>query len=119
MTTVSIVSKEKPRWRDPGGPTREEIMEKLRAERVDTVDKLVDKLLAYRKSNPPHKPNHADFLGSILASPETRPKSLKPLTHRPPQVPLYVDGVAIDPKDISRFDGRPLEFVITKQPSGG
>jgi len=110
--------KENVQWRHPSGPSREELMERLREEGVDTVDKVVDKLLAFRKSNPPSKRQEGAFLGSILANPGTRPKGLKQVTHYPPQVPLYVDGVAIDGKDISQFDGRPLEFVVTKQPNG-
>jgi hypothetical protein len=92
--------------------SRAEIMKKLGDEGVDTVDKLVDKLLTFQRSNPPRRPNQEPLLGSMLASPETRPKGLKPLIHQPPQVPLYVDGEAIDPKDITRFDGRPLEFMV-------
>ena len=100
---------------DPTGMSRQEIMRRLSEEGVDTVDKLVDKLLLFRDSKPPRKPNQESGLGSILASPDTLPKRLKPIIHQPPQVPLYVDGVEIDPKDISQFDGRPLEFLIVNK----
>ena len=98
------------------GMSRPEIMKKLSEEGVDTVDKLVDRLLAFRKSNPPRKPGQEPLLGSILANPAALPKGLKPVTHQAPQVPLFVDGAAIDPKDISQFDGRPLEFLIVDKP---
>jgi len=109
------MSKEKSQWPDPEGLSHKEIMEKLHAEGVDTVDKLVEKLLENRKLNFPRKPQSDAFPGRILAHPEIRPKALKPITHQPPKIPLYVDGVDIDPKDISRYNGRPLEFVVAKQ----
>jgi hypothetical protein len=112
------MSKGRPQRRDLAGPSKKQIMERLHAEGVDTVEKLVEKLLSYRASNAPRRPHGDAFPGSLLANRETRPKGLKGITHQPPKVPLYVDGVGVDPRDISRFDGRPLEFVVAKQRGG-
>ena len=38
--------------------------------------------------------------------------------HRVPELPVRIDGVLYDPKDIGRFDGQPLHFVAVPKKSG-
>lgn len=103
--------------REAHGPSRKEILARLQAEGVETTEKLVDRLLASRHSHD-LKPNNEIGFGSIFASVNARPKGQKPINYQPPKVPLYIDGVSVDPKDISRFDAQPLEFVATKLTDG-
>jgi hypothetical protein len=96
-------------FRNPDRPSRGEAIEALRAEGVDTVEGLVDRLLAFRHPLPRLTRGE-----SVLARTEAQPATLENIYYQPPQVPLYVDGVSVDPADISRFNGQVLNFVVTK-----
>jgi hypothetical protein len=51
----------------------------------------------------------SDF--SLLRRPP-RPEVEGSIVHVPPRLPFVVNGTLYDPKDIARFDGRELHFVI-------
>jgi hypothetical protein len=99
----------------PDEMSQSEVIEKLQAEGVDPVQKLVDRLLAFRAISPRSTTAPGE---SLLARREPTPEELKSIHYTPPQVPLYVDGVSIEPAAISRFDGQILNFVIAKPPGG-
>jgi hypothetical protein len=99
----------------PNEMSREEVIKKLHAEGVDTVEKLVDRLLAFR-AEPPH--STMTPIESVLPRKDLTPAELKNIHYTPPQVPLYIDGFSVEPAAISRFDGQVLNFVIAKLPGG-
>ncbi len=100
---------------EAGRPSRAEIMEALKAEGVESVEKLVDRLLESRKSVHPSGRGRGE---SVLAHQTARPSGKKKIAYHAPQVPLFVDGVSIDPADISRFDGQNLHFVVGSPAAG-
>ena len=50
----------------------------------------------------------------LWAVDERRAPNLE-IRHRPPKIPFYHHGVQMEPKDISRFDGRPLHFIVVQE----
>jgi hypothetical protein len=99
----------------PNEMSRAEIIKKLQGDGVDTIEKLVDRLLAFqavpaRSTVTPAK--------SALSRGDPTPEQLKNIHYTPPQVPLYIDGVSVEPAAISGFDGQILNFVIAKIPGG-
>ena len=97
------------------GLEREEIIENLRKEGLNTLDDLVDRML----KEPPS-------LARLLtpATPISRKglpprvKGSKELVRRRPEIPFFVDGVQHDPADIKRYDGQSLDFLATNNPKG-
>jgi hypothetical protein len=93
---------------------REDMLKRLKAEGVKSVPELVDRVLAFRKSStddPGPKP-----LLTSGALPRDK-KDRKELIHRPPLVPLYIDGAPVKASRISQFNGRPLHFVVVTLPN--
>jgi hypothetical protein len=85
----------------------EDVLEALQAEGIESYERLVDELIraARRAGTPPQR------LGLEVLARETSPQLVERIVHRVPQVPLTVDGIAIEPQEISRFDGQALDFV--------
>ncbi|WP_410608301.1 hypothetical protein [Amycolatopsis sp. lyj-109] len=52
------------------------------------------------------------FAGAAHATPQDQGASKQGLVHAEPKVPVIVDGVRYEPKEIHRFDGRELYFVL-------
>jgi hypothetical protein len=107
---IKELLKRHPHGRLPRG----EIIKALRADGVDTVPKLVDLLLTVNDRRSLQPVAGPVLAGAALAIKEAAPTELEKIVHRPPRVPLYVDGVNLKPSEISQFDGRPLHFVVTK-----
>jgi hypothetical protein len=105
--------------RETGKPLREKILMALSAEGVDTIPELIDRLLAFQNSMPRKPHDGALPAGHAL----TRMDRLQPgrteIVHRPPLVPLYVDGLAVEPADIVQFNGEALHFLVSKLPQEG
>jgi hypothetical protein len=87
--------------------TTEEMLSALRAEGIGSYERLVEELVraVRRAGTPPQQ------LGIDVLARETPSALAERVVHRVPQVPLTVDGVGIQPEEISRFDGRVLHFV--------
>jgi hypothetical protein len=99
---------------------RAKIVRELAADGVDTVPKLVDRLLDLQESQLRKPHPGAVPTATVLAKMGVPSPGLKKIVHRPPKIPLYVDGVLLDPADISRFNGQPLHFVVgAKNPVEG
>lgn len=99
----------------PNEMSREDVLKKLHAEGVDTVEKVVDRLFAVRGVTPPSTTTPGRSL-PVRRSPT--PEELKNIHYTPPEVPLYIDGVSAQPATISEFDGQILNFVIARPPGG-
>jgi hypothetical protein len=57
----------------------------------------------------------------VTAIPKARraaPPTPSAIRHRPPECPLFIDGVAHDPADIVRYDGTPLHMTVTETADG-
>jgi hypothetical protein len=91
-------------------------MKALRAEGVDTIEALVEQMISSRHSR--SRPRVA-VNEKLFARQDSRQSGLKGLTHQPPQVPLHVDGVLVDPSDIVQFNGQPLHYVLTRASGAG
>jgi hypothetical protein len=111
--------KEALRRHETGEPLREEILRALSADGGDPMPQLVDRLLAFQNSRQRKLHDGALPAGNALARIDRPPPERKEIVHRPPQVPLYVDGVAIEPTEIVRFNGQALHFVVSKLPREG
>jgi hypothetical protein len=95
---------------------RREISDELRARGVDTVPEVVDLMVAGREAQ---RRNRFATPVPIGRRPRVATPPRKSLVHRPPRVPLYIDAVARDPADISRFDGQRLVYVASKSADAG
>ncbi|GAA3250204.1 hypothetical protein [Nonomuraea helvata] len=88
-----------------GGLNEADVLALLRDQGITTLETLVSKAVNAPRSAPPVKMDTAQAL--------SRPKaaSSQPVTHPAPAMAVVVDGVEHDPRDLSRFDGRPLTYI--------
>jgi hypothetical protein len=75
---------------------------------LEGVAKLMLKMLKKDSEIQKTEPYPVDF---ALLGKRTPPDIARSITHRTPKVPFLLDGVAYNPKDISRFDGQALLFT--------
>jgi len=61
------------------------------------------------------EPHAIDFAPLAKLTPQDVARAI---THVVPRIPFILDGVAFEPKDISRFNGRALIFTPLVQPDG-
>ncbi|WP_049567614.1 hypothetical protein [Nonomuraea sp. SBT364] len=95
-----------------GGLTEDDVLAVLDEAGITTLESLVQRALA---TPPPARPEPIDSL-RLLGPAAPAPAADAPLSHRPPQVAVVVDGVEYDPADITRFDGQMLTFVADGSP---
>lgn len=90
--------------------TVEDVLRALEEDGIQDLQQLVKRQLAQAKAGRKAL-RRADMLGpSPKPASRARGKAQRPVT-----VPVQIDGVLYDPKDLHRFDGRVLHFVA---PSG-
>ena|SRR5271165_1693902 len=85
--------------------TVEDVLKVLEEDGIRDLQQLVKRELARSKAAS-KSPGRASMLGPSLAKPSRRGPAQRPVT-----VPVLIDGVLYDPKDIHRFDGQILHFV--------
>jgi hypothetical protein len=87
--------------------TVDDVVQMLEKEGVRDLRQLVKRQLERAKAS-------REALRSVdILGPSVRPSSrpVRQIIHREPAVPVLIDGVLYDPKDIHRFDGQLLHFV--------
>ena len=85
------------------------VVARLRERGITTVEQLVSHTLSNLREG---QPRPAQLIGVEKRDSE------EPITHTPPQIPVTIDGIEHDPRDISRFDGTPLHFIFSRLPDG-
>ncbi|MET9342383.1 hypothetical protein [Nonomuraea sp. NPDC003804] len=88
-----------------GGLAEADVLALLRDQGITTLEALVSKAVSAPRSAPPVKMDAAQALSAPRAT------STQPITHPAPAMAVVVDGVEHDPRDLSRFDGRPLTYI--------
>ncbi len=95
--------------------TVEDVLKMLEEDGIRDLQQFVKRQLAQAKASR-KAPRRASLLGpsSTAGSKTTRGKAQRPVT-----VPVLIDGVLYDPKDIHRFDGQTLHFIApsSKRPT--
>ena len=94
---------------DSDNLTVEDVMKILEENGIRDLQQFVKSRVGTGKGKP-QRPGRASMLGPATSKPSGRGKA-----QRPVKVPVLIDGVLHDPKDIHRFDGQILHFVA---PSG-
>jgi hypothetical protein len=92
----------------PSGPdqlTVEDVMKVLEENGIRDLQQFIKRELARAKAAD-KVPSRASMLGPAAAKPSRRGPP-----QRPVKVPVLIDGVLHDPKDVHRFDGQILHFV--------
>ncbi|GAA5082488.1 hypothetical protein HNP84_009929 [Thermocatellispora tengchongensis] len=88
-----------------GGLTEADVLALLRDQGITTLEALVSRAVGAPRSAAPVRPDAAQALSGFRAAPA------QPVTHPAPAMAVVVDGVEHDPRDLSRFDGRPLTYI--------
>lgn len=90
----------------------DEIIGRLNADGIDDLHKFVQSEMEWRrKAAAAFK--KADYTFANFGNVDTS----RPAKHGVPTVPVKIDGVLYDPKDINRFNGTPLHFVAPTKES--
>ena len=85
--------------------TVEDVLKMLEEDGIHDLQQFIKRELARAKAAS-KVPGRASMLGPAAAKPSRRRPA-----QRPVKVPVLIDGVLYDPKDIHRFDGQILHFV--------
>ena len=85
--------------------TVEDVLKALEEGGIRDLQQFIKRELARAKATD-KAPRRASMLGPSVGKPSRRGPA-----QRPVQVPVLIDGVLYDPKDIHRFDGQILHFV--------
>lgn len=88
-----------------GGLNETDVLALLRDQGITTLEALVAKAAGAPRSAPPVTMDPAQVLSGHRAA------GRQPVTHPAPAMAVVMDGVELDPGDLSRFDGRPLTYV--------
>lgn len=92
--------------------SKEQVLAALKERGITDVDALAQKLRDALRSQGEGAPQPATLMDQDIPG-GPRSKSAVEVRHRSPGVPLLVDGVQYASAEISRFDGRPLHFILT------
>jgi hypothetical protein len=95
--------------------TRDEILMALKEDGIDSLEGLVTLLVKTIKGSEAQRPHIVRPISFDRAVKPTPKERVSAIVHRVPKMPFIFDGVEYDPKDISRFNGRELHFVIGSQ----
>jgi hypothetical protein len=85
--------------------TVEGVLKALEEDGIRDLQQFIKRELARNKAEE-KAPRRASMLGPSVGKPSRRGPAQRPVT-----VPVLIDGVLYDPKDIHRFDGQILHFV--------
>ncbi len=85
--------------------TVDDVMKMLEEDGIRDLQQFIKSELAHAKKAS-KAPQRASMLGPSVGKPSRRGPA-----QRPVEVPVLIDGVLYDPKDIHRFDGQILHFV--------
>jgi hypothetical protein len=85
--------------------TVEDVLKILEEDGIRDLQQFVKRELRQTKASRQAQ-RRASLLGPAPSKPSARGKAQRPIT-----VPILIDGVLYDPKDIHRFDGQILHFV--------
>lgn len=92
--------------------TPTDVLLALKEEGIENLEDLVTRLLKMETESSQDSRPPSRFDVQHLAA-ETPKELAASIVHQVPNVPFTLNGTAYDPKDISRFDGRPLDFAVT------
>src|SRR5271165_5958853 len=88
-----------------GNLTVDDVLKALEEGGIRDLQQFIKRELAHAKATE-KAPRRASMLGPSVGKPSRRGPAQRPVT-----VPVLIDGVLYDPKDIHRFDGQILHFV--------
>jgi hypothetical protein len=92
----------------------EDIVRELRNRGIKSVEDVLDMLrqaVVRRGDSAKAKPDPLDFRKFSVGA-DYKPR--QDIVHTVPEIPVLIDGVMFDPKDIKRFDGQELHFIATR-----
>jgi hypothetical protein len=95
--------------------TPDEILMALKEEGVESLEGLVTKLVEIIRESEKPGSQTPGGINLHLLSRQTPKELVSTIVHQVPKVPFILDGIEYDPKDIRRFDGRELHFVVGSQ----
>jgi hypothetical protein len=97
----------------------DDILEALREEGIKNLEELVSRLsrsISELKSRGMQRSSRIDL--ALLSKP-TPIKIVSRIVHKAPKMPFILGDTEYDPKDIIRFNGQELHFVLANHPRGG
>jgi hypothetical protein len=95
--------------------TPDEILMALKEDGVESLEGLVTRLTETIKDSADQSSQFPSRINLQLLSRQTPKELVSTIVHRVPKVSFVLDGTEYDPKDIRRFDGREIHFVIGSQ----
>jgi hypothetical protein len=84
-----------------------DVVETLRQNGIHDLEQLVSAQMEVART----QIDKPEGLGLYTTRAKTSTERAAAIVHRSPHMPVLIDGVLHDPKDINRFDGQPLHFV--------
>jgi hypothetical protein len=95
--------------------TADEILMALKEDGVESLKGLVTRLTKTIRDSADLSPQSLRRISLQLLSRQTPKKPDSTIVHRVPKLSFVLDGTQYDPKDIRRFNGRELHFVVGSQ----
>lgn len=88
----------------------EDVLAALAQDGIRDLEQLIERELANARKQV-KSPTQVDVFSSAAMPPVSVATEC---VHRPPEMPVLIDGVLYDPKDITRFNGKALHFVAPR-----
>jgi len=98
-----------------GKLTPDEILVVLKEDGVKSLKDLVTRLIEITKDSAELSSSSPSRINLQLLSRQTPKEIVSTIVHRLPKVPFVLNGTEYDPKDIRRFNGRELHFIVGSQ----
>ena len=92
----------------------EDIVRESRNRGVKSLEDILDMVrqaVARRDDSPKAAPDPLNFKKFSVGA-DYKPR--RDIVHSVPEIPVLIDGVMFDPKDIKRFDGQELHFIAAR-----
>jgi hypothetical protein len=97
-----------------GDASASDISAQLRARGIASVEDLITELRRAAKAQREQARVLPLPIQLTRRRSETPPEIVKNIVQRIPEVPILLDGTMYDPKDLTRFNGQELHFIVPK-----
>jgi len=101
-----------------GSTTREALLKALNDDGIFDLEGVAESMLKKIRKDLDVKKTEPKIIDFEMLAKRTSPADAHHITHVIPQVAVVLDGVTYDPKDLRRFDGKPLLFIPIVKTNG-
>ncbi len=95
------------------------VLDQLRREGISTLEEFAERYAAAVSASIVANPRSAELfrppVGALRDSPERRSSSGPPPIHRPPSMPLSIDGETTEGDEIKRYKDTPVHLIVDQK----